>query len=91
MTTSPNTQSAAGKVSDQLACERLMQQISYEQRRINEPMPTRRQVAMVMHALADHTAIMTALKHRPDPTSPWPEATSIGRWFHDVGNDLEDL
>lgn len=82
--------SNAGKVSDQEAADRLMRQIGYEKRRIKEPVPTRGQVAMVMHALADHTAIMAALNHRPDPTSPWPEATSIGRWFHDVGNDLED-
>lgn len=77
------------KVSDELAAMRLMRQVSYEQRRIDEPVPTPRQVAMVLHALADHTAIMSALKHRPDPTSSWPEANSIGRWFHDVGNDLE--
>lgn len=51
--------------------------------------PTPMQVAVVLHALADHTAIMSALKYRPDPTSPWPEATSIGRWYHDVGSDLE--
>jgi len=33
---------------------------------------------------------MSALQHRRDDSSPWPEATSIGRWLHDVGNDLED-
>lgn len=47
------------------------------------------QIALVLHALADHTAIMEALKHRPDPDSPWPEATSIGRWLHDVADDIE--
>lgn len=77
------------KVANQLAADRLMQQISHTKRRIDEPMPSRNQVAMVLHALADHTAIMSALEHRPDPTSPWPEATSIGRWLHDVGDDLE--
>lgn len=46
---------------------------------------------MVLHALADHTAIMQALKHRSDPTSPWPEATSVGRWLHDVGHNLENI
>ena len=79
------------KVAGQAATDRLMQQISYETRCIDEPIPTKRQVAMVLHALADHTAIMAALKHRPDPTSPWPEATSVGRWLHDLGNDLEDV
>lgn len=83
--------SRAGKVADQEAADRLMRQISYEQRRGGETLPSKRQVAMVLHALADHTAIMVALQHRPDPTSPWPKATSIGRWLHDVGNDLENV
>jgi hypothetical protein len=74
------------RVSDQYAADRLMEQISYQQRRIPGATPTHMQVAMVLHALADHTAIMSALKHRPDPTSPWPEATSVGRWLHDVGD-----
>lgn len=77
------------KVTDQFASDRLMQQVKYQQQRINEPLPTRRQVAMVLHALADHTAIMWALQYRRDETSPWPEAISIGRWLHDVGDDLE--
>lgn len=79
------------KVAGELASLRLMRQISHETRRINEPIPTTGQVAMVLHALADHTAITEMLKHRPDDTSPWPEATSIGRWFHDVGDELEDV
>lgn len=57
----------------------------------NSDKPTPKQVSMVLHALADHTAIMKMLKHRLEKTSPWPEANSIGRWFHDVGSDLEDL
>lgn len=78
-------------VAGEFASLRLMRQISYEKRRINEPLPSPRQVAMVLHALADHTAIMSALQYRPDPISIWPQATSIGRWLHDVGNDLEDI
>jgi len=70
------------------AGDRIMR--SLDNRITREPKPTRKQVAMVLHALADHTAIMSALEHRPDPTSPWPQATSMGRWFHDVGDDLED-
>lgn len=48
------------------------------------------QIATVLHALADHTAIMGMLQYRKERISPWPEATSIGRWFHDVGYALED-
>lgn len=78
-------------VAGQLASTRLLEQISYRQRErgFTEPLPSSSQVAMVLHALADHTAIMSALQHRPDPNSPWPEATSIGRWFHDVADELE--
>ena len=75
-------------VAGQPADERIIQ--SLDNRITNEPKPIRKQVAMVLHALADHTAILAMLAHRPDPTSPWPEATSIGRWFHDVGHLLED-
>ncbi len=77
-------------VAGEPAHERLMKQIKHERRRIDAPIPSSRQVAMVLHALADHTAIMQMLEHRPDLTSPWPKATSIGRWFHDVGDALED-
>lgn len=77
------------KVAGQNATDRLMGQIHQENRRIDGEPPTAMQVAMVLHALADHTAIMEMLKHRPDPTSPWPKATSVGRWFHDVGDAME--
>jgi hypothetical protein len=74
--------------SNENAADRIMR--SLDNRITGEPKPSRKQVGMVLHALADHTAIMSALKHRHDPTSPWPEATSMGRWFHDVGDMLED-
>jgi hypothetical protein len=80
----PASKEGKVKVADQSAADRLMQQIRYEQRRIDVPLPNRRQVAMMLHALADHTAIMSALQHRRDDTSPWPEATSIGRWLHEL-------
>lgn len=47
-------------------------------------------VACVLKALADHTLIMEMIEHRPDPSSPWPEATSVGRWFHDAADKLFD-
>lgn len=78
------------RVAGEAASQRLMRQVSHERTVTREQIPTPGQVAMVLHALADHTAIMSALQHRPDSTSPWPEATSVGRWFHDVANDLED-
>jgi hypothetical protein len=46
------------------------------------------QVACVLKALADHTLIMQMISHRPDESSPWPEATSVGRWMHDVSDQF---
>ncbi len=75
-------------VAGEPAADRLMR--SLDNRRFDgEIKPSKEQVSMVLHALADHTAIMEMLKHRPDPTSPWQEATSVGRWFHDVADCLE--
>jgi len=80
---------SAPMVAGEPAGDRIMK--SLDNRRFDcAAKPNRQQVAMVLHALADHTAIMEMLKHRPDPTSPWQEATSVGRWMHDVGDTLED-
>lgn len=77
-------QVAGGKATDRLMA-------SLDARRFDGvAKPNKQQVAMVLHALADHTAIEAMLVHRPDPSSPWPQATSVGRWFHDVGDALED-
>jgi len=75
----------------QKAADRLMKSVDIQHNTglYKCPKPTAMQVAVVLHALADHTAIMDALEHRPDPTSPWAKATSVGRWFHDVGGNLE--
>lgn len=79
------------------ASDRIMR--SLDNRLTGEPKPTRKQVAMVLHALADHTAIMQMTRYdrlehwgsnKGKETEYWPTETSIGRWFHAVGNDLED-
>lgn len=50
---------------------------------------TELQVALVCRALADHTLLMQALNfHRPDD-GIWPEATSLGRFFHHLADDFE--
>ncbi len=70
---------------------------SLDNRITGEPKPTRKQVAMVLHAMADHTAIMEMVKydrrnkfHPEQEETLWPTETSIGRWFHGVGDQLED-
>lgn len=80
---------------EESAANRIMKQL--DNRLTGEPKPTRKQVAMVLHALADHTAIMHMVDFdRRDRFHPgqeeklWPTETSIGRWFHAVGDDLEE-
>ena len=72
------------------ALERLMRSLDY---RLSPDVPplSRQQVAVVLHALADHTAIMAALQWRRDEREPWPAALSLGRRLHDTADqaDLE--
>ncbi len=59
---------------------------------------TREQVAVVLHALADHTALEAARVHDrlerghlgsgPARVALWPTSTSIGRWLHDTADQL---
>lgn len=74
-------------VAGERASARLMRQLLARYPR--HCTPNQVGVAMVLHTLADHTALMAALEHRPDEASPWPQATSLGRWLHDVADDLE--
>lgn len=79
---------------EEIAADRIMKQL--DNRLTGEPKPTRKQVGMVLHALADHTAIMHMVAfdrmskwHKGKEEELWPTETSIGRWFHGVGDDLE--
>lgn len=76
------------QVAGESAIDRLMRSLDY---RLTPDTPrlSRQQVAVVLHALADHTAIQAALQWRRDDTSPWPEALSMGRWFHDVADQVD--
>ena len=73
--------------------DRLMSNLDYRLSPSTQPLDPD-QVAVVLRALADHTAIMQALhwnpKGRVDEASPWPQATKLGRWLHTVADDLED-
>lgn len=75
-------------VAGEPAAVRLMRNLDYrlhpDARRL-----TADEVAVVLRALADHTAITEALRWNPPGDGLWPEATSMGRWFHDVADDLE--
>lgn len=75
-------------VAGEPAADRLMRSLDYRLSPGVEPL-TREQVAVVLHALADHTALVAALAHRRDESSPWPDVLSIGRWLHDVADRLE--
>jgi hypothetical protein len=84
------------KATGENAADRIMKAL--DNRLTGEPKPTRKQVGMVLNALADHTAIMEMcqldrLEHigsnKGQETKYWPTETSIGRWFHAVADDLE--
>lgn len=86
-------------IGTEAAWRRLMFQVTLEGRTRPGPPPTPQQVAMVLHALADHTALEHARvwDRRADrlgstiEDSPWPTTTSIGRWLHAVGDDIDDF
>jgi hypothetical protein len=76
------------------AADRLMGQIQHQRWRTPDtPPPNEAQVAMVLHALADHTALEAARVY--DRTRDgkeddlWPTSLSIGRWLHDLGDYIE--
>lgn len=82
------------KATGENAADRIMKQL--DNRLTGEPKPTRKQVGMVLHALADHTAIVEMVqfdrrsRHHPEREEEyWPTETSVGRWFYGVGDDLE--
>lgn len=79
-----------GKLGGMDPAERLQRQIASERRLFpDEQAPTLAQVAMVLHALADHTLLMRALTFDPDD-GPWPQATSVGRFLHAYGDRFDD-
>lgn len=77
-------------VAGQPAKDRLMEAVVREHNFYGGECPSPHQVAIVLHALADHSAIMEMLQYNVDFKSPWPQATSIGRWFHALGHEMEE-
>lgn len=69
---------------------RLVRAVHHEARTYSEGPPTQRQIAMVLHALADHTSIMVALDFDPPEDGHWPQATSVGRFLHHYGDYISD-
>ena len=76
----PHDKSAADRLMAQVRNQRLMEGVEH---------PTPEQVAIVLHALADHTAIMQALCWTSIAWTQGEAATNVGRWFHAVADDLE--
>lgn len=74
-------------VAGQPAADRLMASINYRLHPAARRL-TRDEVAVVLHALADHTALEAARNWRYDAGRPWPRSSSIGRWLHDVADQL---
>lgn len=79
------------------AADRLMRSLDYRLSPPGTERLTAAQVAVVLHALADHTALEAARVYSRDyppgsgrPDTSWPTSTSIGRWLHDTASQLED-
>ncbi len=68
--------------------DRLRRALDYRLHPDAEPI-TDSQLAVVLHALADHTALLAALDYRPPADGHWPQATSLGRWFHDTADQFD--
>ncbi len=83
------------EVAGEPAADRLMRVLDYRLSPPGTERLTPAQVAVVLHALADHTALEAARVysrtdlHDRTRESPWPTSTSIGRWLHDTANALE--
>lgn len=77
------------QVAGEAAGVRLMRSLDYRLVRGKFPPLTPGQVAVVLHALADHTALEAAREWRYEPDAPWPRSRSIGRWLHDTADQLE--
>jgi hypothetical protein len=83
------------QVAGESAAHRLMRSLDYRLSPPGTPHLIPAQVAVVLHALADHTALEAARVysradlHDRDKESPWPTSTSIGRWLHDTADALE--
>ena len=78
-----------------------MRSLDYRLSPPGTPRLTPVQVAVVLHALADHTALEEArvydrreTRYAPDQPSRddpyWPTTTSIGRWLHSTADALEN-
>ncbi len=84
------------RVAGESAADRLMRALDYRLSPPGTPRLTRAQVAVVLHALADHSALEAARVYSRDyppgsgqPDTSWPTSLSIGRWMHDVAGQLE--
>lgn len=77
-------------VAGEPAARRLMRNLDYRLSPSTQPLDED-QVAVVLRALADHTALVEALAFEvpEDGVLPWPEAHSVGRWLHAVADQLD--
>lgn len=68
--------------------DRLRGQVMRRAATLGIEVPTSLQTAVVLHALADHTALVQATSWNHDSYSR--SADCVGRWLHDFGDLLEE-
>lgn len=80
------------EVAGQLASERLMGQVLRNFKQDSGLPMIDAVVVATLHSLADHTALLAAMRYSPDnPDGPGEagQATSMGRWLHAVADQVE--
>lgn len=73
--------------------DRVEQQVRYSSGRAvlnGEPSPTLRQIACVLHALADETHNRHMLDSAVRALGDGSQVAGLGRYFHALGDELED-
>ena len=73
-------------VCGETAADRLMSNVAFRTRH-GETEVTPAQVVVVLRALADHTALLEAVRYRQPIEGPCA-ATSVGRFLHDTADQL---
>lgn len=77
-----------GEIGGQDPVERLILAVIENSYRGSPPQgpPSPQQISYVLHALADHTALLHAVDFDVNEDS----ATSVGRWLHAYGDTIDD-
>lgn len=84
----PRRHRAVMTVGGEPVTGRLMRSIAHTTR-YGDAVPTAQQVVAVLRSMADYTALQQALTWTARGEGPHDAAQSVGRWLHDLGDEIE--